>query len=331
VKPGERPPLETDEAGLWMQMDRVEANLKTSGRVVTDPAVNAYVREIVCRLAPEHCRDLRIYVVRVPSFNASMAPNGVMQVWTGLLLRAENEAQLAFVLGHEIGHYLRRHSLQRFRDLRAKTSVTTFFSIISAAAGVGFVGSLAQLAALGTVLEFSRDNEREADELGLDMMRRAGYEPHEAARIWEALLAERAVAKTSEPLIFFATHPPTKERIATLEGLAGERRDGSGYDVRTESYARVMGPLRATLLRDEVRTRDWERSLVVLGRLIAGGEGLGELSFYQGEIYRMRDDKGDATSALDAYRRALEFADAPAETWRAVGLLCLRPTASGSS
>ena len=55
-------------------------------------------------------------LVRTPYFNASMAPNGMMQVWSGLLLRVDNEAQLAAVLGHEIGHYLARHSVERLRD-----------------------------------------------------------------------------------------------------------------------------------------------------------------------------------------------------------------------
>ena len=112
IEPGERPSIESEEASLWMMMDRVEGNLKTSGRVVDDPALNAYVSGLVCRLAGPYCGDVRVYVVRAAGFNASMAPNGSMRVWTGLLLRSRNEAQLAFVLGHELGHYLRRHSLQ---------------------------------------------------------------------------------------------------------------------------------------------------------------------------------------------------------------------------
>ena len=113
LQPGERPGLETTEAGLWMLMDKMEERLKTSGRVVEDDALDAYMRDIVCRLEPAHCPHIRIYVVDVPYFNANMAPNGMMQVWTGLLVRTENEAQLAFVLGHELAHYVRRHSLQR--------------------------------------------------------------------------------------------------------------------------------------------------------------------------------------------------------------------------
>ena len=98
-----RPALETDEGGLWGMMDREETRLRRSPFVVRDAELNKYLQDLVCRLGGDHCPDIRVHVVRTPLFNATMAPNGMMQVWTGLLLRAENEAQLAAILGHEIG------------------------------------------------------------------------------------------------------------------------------------------------------------------------------------------------------------------------------------
>ena len=89
LAPGQRPSPGSDEAGLWMQVERAEEALHTSGRVVTDPALTSYVRDVVCRVAGPLCQDIRVYVLQSPGFNASMAPNGAMQVWTGLLLRAE--------------------------------------------------------------------------------------------------------------------------------------------------------------------------------------------------------------------------------------------------
>ena len=222
IQPGQRPPLHTLEAGLWMYLDEIEENLGDSGRLITDQTVTTYVQGIVCRLAGPYCPDIRVYVVQTPHFNASMAPNGLMEVWTGLILRAENEAQLAYVLGHEIGHYLRRHSLQLYEDVRLKSDMLIYLSLVAAAAGQGYVGNLAQIAAHGSVLAFSRDNEREADDIGFELMVKAGYDPREAAVIWEGLVAERKAAKDSEPFIFFSTHPPTSERIATLKKLAQE-------------------------------------------------------------------------------------------------------------
>jgi predicted Zn-dependent protease len=254
-----------------------------------------------------------------------MAPNGAMQVWTGLLLRADNEAQLAYVLGHELAHYLRRHSVQRWRDMRTKTNVAAVFTVLTAAAGQGYIGSLAQLAALGSILAFSRDNEREADEIGLELTARAGYDPREAPKIWEALDRERRAGKDSEPLIFFATHPPTEERIGTLKELAGKAytpdrimTDGG------QTHATILAPLRATLLRDELRLRDFARSQVLLERLLAGEPTSGQLHFFQGELYRLRGGDGDAARALASYERALTVGGAPPETNRAAGLLLMR-------
>ncbi|HVE54757.1 MAG TPA: M48 family metalloprotease, partial [Ramlibacter sp.] len=101
-----RPALDTDEGGLWALMDREETRLRRSPLVVRDEALTKYLRDLVCSLGGEHCTDVRVHVVRTAQFNASMAPNGSMQVWSGLLLRVDNEAQLAAVLGHELGHYL---------------------------------------------------------------------------------------------------------------------------------------------------------------------------------------------------------------------------------
>jgi predicted Zn-dependent protease len=325
IAPGQRPAPDTDEAGLWMQMDRIEENLRTSGRLVTDEAVRTYLRGIVCKLAPEHCADIRLYVVQTPHFNASMAPNGTMQVWTGLILRADNEAQLAYVLGHELGHYLRRHSLQRWRDARTKTNVAAAFSIVAAAAGQGYLGSLAQLAALGSILQFSRDQEREADDIGFELMVRAGYDPREAPKIWEALDAERKAAKESGPLVFFASHPAADERTETLKGLAQKAHapDRAWTDGR-QAYVTAMHRLRPALLRDELRLRHFKRTQVLLERLLAAEPGSGPLHFYQGELYRLRNEDGDTGRALASYERALGAGGAPPETHRGAGLLRMR-------
>lgn len=325
VKPGERPRLDSDEAGLWMAMDRVETGLKSSGNVVTDPGLNAYVRGLVCRLAGPQCEDIRVYVVQTPHFNASMAPNGMMQVWTGLILRADNEAQFAYVLAHEIGHYQRRHSVQLFRDIRAKANAGLFFNVLTAAAGVGYVGPLIQLALVSSVFAFSRDNEREADEIGLELMTQAGYAPREAPKIWEALLAERAAMKDSKPSIFFATHPPTQERVASLKALAEKTTAALREpDVGRERYLAATLPFRATLLRDELRLRRPAATQVLLDRLLVSAPAPGEVQFFQGELYRLRGEAGDDEKAIAAYEKATALGAAPAETPRSLGLVLMK-------
>jgi len=136
VRPGLRPDPSSDEAGLWMAMERHEKKIQGSGFIVRDAKLNEYVRRVFCRLTPDYCSELRIYVLSRPGFNASMAPNGAMTIWTGTLLRAENEAQLAFVLAHELAHYLRRHSLQTWRTARATLDSLAFFHVAAAVGSV---------------------------------------------------------------------------------------------------------------------------------------------------------------------------------------------------
>lgn len=328
--PGYTPDKSTDEAGLWMHMDLMEEQIKTSGQLVRDPELNRYVRDVACRVTGPYCGDLRVYIMRVPHFNASMAPNGVLLVWTGLLLRATNEAQLAYVLSHEAGHYLRRHSLQMWRDTERKSSLFTVLNVIGATIGVpGYAYDIAQLSAIGGTLKFSRDSEREADRLGYELSTFAGYDPRQAPLLWEALVKESEADDDSEPWIFFSTHPHTKERIATLSKLAEQAARNSGDDaLGEERYAKALAPWRGMFLRDELQQRRFGRAEVLLDRLIASGRGLGELYYYQGELYRLRRADGDQEKAQQAYRQALRYQDAPPETHRELGAVYMQSGAA---
>ena len=325
MPPSQRPGLSSDEAGLWMYMDRIESRLKASGRVVTDPALNAYVRQIVCGLDPVHCPDIRIYIVDTPHFNASMAPNGCMQVWTGLMLRAENEAQLAYVLGHEMAHYLRRHTLQQWRTVRNTSTALAFLSLATAAAGVGFAGDMAQLVALGAIFAYSRDQEREADHIGFELIAKAGYEPAQASKIWADLLAEEEAGGKQAKSYFFATHPTTSERIATLRELADKtaKTRSSWSDGRIE-YLNAITPFRKEWLDEEVHKGNYNGSLVLLNRLLKGQDDSAALHFFLGELYRLRGEDGDCENACSEYQKALELRDPPSEIYRSLGVVHLR-------
>lgn len=213
-----RPDLASEEGGLWEFMDREEQRLKRSAFLIRDPALNAYVSGIACGLAGEHCPELRIYLVRTPVFNATMAPNGMMQIGSGLLLRMSNEAQLAAIIGHEIGHYVARHSLERLREAKSRSALGQLISFALSPAAVlgGAVSSLAQLALETGGYAYGREHEREADRIGMELMTRAGYAPSEAAQVWSQLLEE----VQEERSLLFATHPAAAERQQNLQQAA---------------------------------------------------------------------------------------------------------------
>lgn len=89
---GARPDISTDEGGLWDLSDRAEQAAKRSAELNRDVALNAYVREVACKVAKAHCGDIRVYVMDRPFFNASMSPNGYSEIWSGVLLRTLDES-----------------------------------------------------------------------------------------------------------------------------------------------------------------------------------------------------------------------------------------------
>jgi predicted Zn-dependent protease len=320
INPGERPTADSDEAGLWMEMDEMEQRLASSGRVINDPALNEYVQGIICRLAPTYCSDIRFNIMRTPHFNATMAPNGHMQIWTGLLLRAQNEAQLAYILGHELAHYRRRHSVQRWRTIRNTTSGLVFLQMGSGAIGTDSVGDIAPLVASVSLLAYSRHHEREADRLGIELMARAGYDPHEASKIWEAVIEEEDAVGGSIQIIWLSTHPKTEERAKTLTALADNLSGEGKKFIGRGEYTAAIRPFRAEFLRDELRFGSPPMSEVVFENLIETGDNPAELYYYQGELYRLRGEKGDRAKAIKKYRLALDAGDPPPATYRALGL-----------
>ena len=308
-----RPALDSDEGGLWAAMDREEKRLRRSPLVVRDPALGAYLHELVCRLSGEHCADVRVHVVRTAQFNASMAPNGLMQVWSGLLLRVDNEAQLAAVLGHEIGHYLERHVVERLRDLKNKSAAAMFVSMF------GLPGALAGLGIAASAYGFSREQETRADKLGMQLLRRAGYDGREFPRVWDNLLAELKVTggdDVGKRSVLFATHPPAGDRRDALLQIAGE-----GGKLGVDELERVVAPHRMEWLQEEIRRGQFEESLELFNRKLQQRPDDPHFLFARGEIRRLRNTDEDLPPALADLQRGAAVLKAPPEVFRSLGLL----------
>jgi predicted Zn-dependent protease len=274
-----RPDSASDEGGIWAMMDREEKRLRKSEFVIRDKALQEYVEGICCRLAGSFCPDIRVYVMRTPLFNASMYPNGMMQVWSGLLLRCQNESQVAAVIGHEIAHYLQRHSLERLRDVKSKTA---FMSVLSV---FGLAGALVSLGVAATAMAFSRDQEREADSVGAHLMKEAGFDLAEAPKIWANLQDEFKAGgvDNSSGSILFASHPPTDERRDFLAGFAATSPSTS--PARDQHGVAVAGQLE-TWLADEIKRGQHEQSLALLTRFVDSQTHGAAALAYRGELYR---------------------------------------------
>jgi len=304
----------SDEGGLWAMMVHEEQRIRRSQLLLRDRELHDYLQAVACKLGGEHCPDIRVYPIRTPWFNASMAPNGMMEVWSGLLLRVDNEAQLAAVLGHEIGHYLQRHLLERLKDARSRSAFAIFMMPF------GLIGALGQFTAAAGQFSFSRDQEREADQIGLILMRQAGYDPREASVVWSNLLAEASVhpgANLSKTSPMFATHPASAERRETLARLAGE---GGGETFQAEYLARTA-LLQRDLLEDEIQRAEFDESIVLLDRLVKRSPERADLPYYRAEAHRLRAQKDDVDVALADLNAASTMPQPPVEVQRSLGFI----------
>jgi len=320
LPPGYRPALDTEEGGLWALVDRQEAGVKASPTLVTDEALNTYVRKIICDLAGEHCASLRVYVVDDPSSNAMAAPNGMVIVWTGLLLRCQNEAELAFVLGHEITHYLKRHSLLNFQ--KTVHTAGTFLPL-SIATGLG---GLLQLVGSGMLASYSRDQEREADAGGFDLIVGKGYDARQGAFFMANTAEEEdASPNRTKSSAYLSSHPEMKERLTVLTKRADDvETQAHASIVGAEPYRAAIGPHRAAWLEEEFNRGDYAQSVAMITQLLKAEPQSGELHYYLGEAYRRRNANGDSANAMAAYRAAIAATGAPSAAHRGLGLVALK-------
>jgi len=325
IKPHETPSIETIEAGLWMQMNNYEEKLKTSGSRIKDKNLEKYLKNILCNLTPDYCKDIRVYVQDMPYFNAFMAPNGMMVVWTGLLLRAQNEAQVAAVIGHEAGHYIKRHSLKAWLDAKSRTDLMALLAIGLSVGGVpsgGDIFNLTQLLQVGFMAKHSRDNEREADKIGLDFLIKAEYDPKEAPKIWENIIKEMELGEVKKPLAFLASHPAPKERIENLKKQTQKYEKIENKKNKEKLKQKTSSHLKKWI-KDEMRLKNKvEQTEFILDLVYEDSENEYLLKFYKGEIYRLRTDvENNYQKAINLYKESIKLKEDFPDVYRELGLL----------
>ncbi len=213
------------------------------GGEVPNEQIRAYVSDVGRRIAQFTEADnpdlpWEFTLLDSPVINAFALPGGKVFMSRGLAEKMTSEAQLAGVLGHEIGHVTAEHVAER---IQAATGTSLLASIASAAAGLGESAAIQQLTDVvvgyggqGYLLSFGRGQELEADMLGMRYMTRAGYDPAGQRQVMEILAREASGARPPE---FLSTHPHPESRIAQIDDLlATEYRDVTGTD-QVNDYA----------------------------------------------------------------------------------------------
>ena len=202
--------------------EKVLQEVKRVWPIIQDPAVNEYVSKIgkrILKTMETQPFEYQYYVLNTPDMNAFAVPGGKVFVNSGLILMVENEDELAGVMAHEIGHVVARH-IAKQSEQGLKMGLATLGALLAgillgpqAAAAIVTTTS----AATGTMmLKYSRDNEEEADYLGLRFMEKAGYDPKAMVSMFKKM---RRVSgpSSSDPPIYLLTHPAVEQRMENLE------------------------------------------------------------------------------------------------------------------
>jgi beta-barrel assembly-enhancing protease len=221
--------------------------VERTSKLVNDPVVSEYVNRVGQNLVRNSDAKVpfTIKVIDSDEINAMALPGGFFYVNSGLILRADEEAEMAGVMGHEIGHVAARHWArnQTKEEIAQWASIPLILLGPGGWAGYGLYEGL-NVAMPLSFLKFSRDQEREADYLGLQYMYKAGYDPNAFVSFFEKVEAEERRHPGSIPKVF-STHPPTPERVTKAqEEVATILPARDEYLVTTSEFDVVKARLR---------------------------------------------------------------------------------------
>jgi predicted Zn-dependent protease len=234
--------LISDEQEVQLGQQVQQELQKQNVRYLDDPEVSRYVKGITDRILPLAEKDRsgvkwQVHVIDDPNtVNAFATPGGFLYVYTGLLLAATDEAEVAGVLGHESGHVVARHSARQMVDAYGLEAVAS----LALGQNPGLLTQVASnVAAKGTMLANSRGDETEADEYGARYTSAAGYDPRGLVTFFQKL--QQSEGKQPKALTWLSDHPATPDRISHVEKYIQEHHlaGSGGRDPRSTEAAKA--------------------------------------------------------------------------------------------
>jgi predicted Zn-dependent protease len=237
------PPEQEKQLGLQVKQ---ELEQKQHVEYVSDPQVNAYVQGITDKILAYARKDRpdvtwTVKTINDPkTVNAFATPGGYLYVYSGLLLAADNSAEVAGVLGHEAGHVVGRHSARQMVDAFGLQALA---SIALGQNPSGAAQLAAGLAGKGAMLANSRSDETEADEYGARYASAAGYDPRGIATFFDKLM--KGEGKQPGWAALVSDHPATPDRIQHVTQYIAEKKLGGSGGTSGAEIAAVKGRLKA--------------------------------------------------------------------------------------
>src|SRR5687768_10731114 len=217
--------------------------------IVQDPELNRYINVLgdsIARLTSRRDLDWRFFIVDSKEVNAFAVPGGFIYINRGLIERTDRMDEVAGVLGHEIGHVVRRHTVQQMEKAQGANIGVTLACVLTSICNTQVAGAAINLAGGAVFARFSRQDELEADNEGLNNVVRAGISPQGIVTMFQKLIAERR-SRPGGVEAWFRTHPLEEDRItgvqaiinrippATLSRLGRDTRNFHTFKARLQS------------------------------------------------------------------------------------------------
>lgn len=285
---------------VWQESDEQDAAFRNMGLIYEDPVLEAYLQAVMYRLYPKFRGAINIHALKSPAPNAFMMANGSCYVQIGLLALLDDEAELATVLGHEGGHFIRQHGVQEheYDENTAALGMTL---------GITLIGPLI---ATSSIYGYSREMESQADAIGFQRLLAAGYDVDQAPIPFERLDAYSQALDLKQPY-FFADHPKLEERIQYFTAQAALVKQTNGY-TGTKDYLTATSKARMWVLQDDLSRQDYKSIMFFLDNRQQFAEYPPEACYYLGRAYQLRNSPGDAqraeTELLDCTKQVPNFA-----------------------
>lgn len=270
---------------LTVRSDQFHRELTRKGLIIKNGELADYIREIGGRVVPADIREqsnIRFYLLRNPTANAMALPDGSIYINVGLVALLENEEQLAMILGHEAAHVIFRHSIEKaISESRSKVAAN-----ISDIALVGLgLPRVSYLAAGLGLMSFSRDQETEADLMGIEYVEASGYNPAQGAKAFERMMSLPFSAGGKGSI--YSSHPGNTERVKNLSKKVAL---GSLPDTATPASTTYTQLRRLSLTRSvkmHLQSHHYQLAIDLVERAEGAYGAAAIIQYYRGETYRL--------------------------------------------
>jgi predicted Zn-dependent protease len=209
-----------------VQMGQQEAQqVNAQLPMVQDAVINSYVNSLGQRIAQRTARadlDWQFRVVNSDVVNAFALPGGFIYINRGVLERASNMSEVAGVLGHEIEHVVRRHSVKQMEQAQGANVGVGILCALTGVCQNGIAAAAINVGGTAVFAKFSRTDEVQADEGGFNNVIRAGISPRGMYTFFQKLLAEEQQSGGGNAAAWFADHPGTQDRIADIQRMLNQ-------------------------------------------------------------------------------------------------------------